>query len=133
VGDPVVHAQHGIGRYRGLINMDLGQGNTEFLHLEYADKATLYVPVSQLHQISRYTGVERRRGAAAQAGLRPVGKGQAQGRRTGARHRRRTAEHLCAPRRARGPCLPLLAADYEVFANDFGFEETPTRTPRSTP
>src|SRR4051812_5228129 len=57
VGDPVVHAQHGIGRYRGLMSMDVGQGSTEFLHLEYAGDATLYVPVSQLHLISRYTGV----------------------------------------------------------------------------
>ncbi|MCX7257676.1 MAG: transcription-repair coupling factor, partial [Polaromonas sp.] len=64
VGDPVVHSAHGIGRYRGLINLDLGEkapdGTAllqEFLHLEYADKATLYVPVSQLHLISRYTGV----------------------------------------------------------------------------
>src|SRR5947207_1909994 len=48
IGDPVVHTQHGIGRYKGLVNMDLGQGSTEFLHLEYADKAALYVPVSQL-------------------------------------------------------------------------------------
>ena len=59
VGDPVVHSAHGIGRYRGLINLDLGEKNPdgepvsqEFLHLEYADKATLYVPVSQLHLIS---------------------------------------------------------------------------------
>ena len=57
VGDPVVHSNHGIGRYQGLINLDLGDGPSEFLHLEYADKATLYVPVSQLHLISRYTGV----------------------------------------------------------------------------
>jgi len=61
LGDPVVHSAHGIGRYRGLINMDVGnktaQGEPElqeFLHLEYADKATLYVPVSQLQLISRY-------------------------------------------------------------------------------
>ena len=54
VGDPVVHSAHGIGRYRGLVNMDMGQGVDdqgqpllqEFLHLEYADEATLYVPVS---------------------------------------------------------------------------------------
>ena len=118
VGDPVVHSQHGIGRYRGLVNLDLGQGVNEdgtpvvqeFLHLEYADKATLYVPVSQLHLISRYTGVSARRGAAAQARLRPMGKGQAQGRRTGARHRGRTAQHLRPPRRARRPRLPLLGA-----------------------
>jgi transcription-repair coupling factor (superfamily II helicase) len=79
VGDPVVHAQHGIGRYQGLINLDLGQGINEdgtpavqeFLHLEYADKATLYVPVSQLHQISRYTGV-----SADEAPLHKLGSGQ---------------------------------------------------------
>ncbi|MGE8376579.1 MAG: CarD family transcriptional regulator, partial [Diaphorobacter nitroreducens] len=64
VGDPVVHNQHGIGRYRGLIHMDVGNKNPdgspalqEFLHLEYADKAVLYVPVSQLQLIGRYTGV----------------------------------------------------------------------------
>ncbi|MEG1735745.1 MAG: CarD family transcriptional regulator, partial [Comamonas sp.] len=64
VGDPIVHSDHGIGRYRGLINMDMGQKNPdgtpalqEFLHLEYAGDAVLYVPVSQLQLISRYTGV----------------------------------------------------------------------------
>ncbi|MDP2416601.1 MAG: CarD family transcriptional regulator, partial [Hydrogenophaga sp.] len=60
VGDPVVHNAHGIGRYRGLVEMDMGEKNTdgspalmEFLHLEYADKAVLYVPVSQLQLIGR--------------------------------------------------------------------------------
>ncbi|MBS4036965.1 MAG: transcription-repair coupling factor, partial [Hydrogenophaga sp.] len=60
VGDPVVHTQHGIGRYRGLVNLDMGEKNAdgtpalqEFLHLEYADKAVLYVPVSQLQLIGR--------------------------------------------------------------------------------
>ena len=53
----MVHASHGIGRYQGLLNIDLGEGPSEFLHLQYADQATLYVPVSQLHLISRYTGV----------------------------------------------------------------------------
>ncbi len=53
IGDPVVHDKHGIGRYLGLITMDLGRRRpTEFLHLEYADKATLYVPVAQLHLIA---------------------------------------------------------------------------------
>jgi transcription-repair coupling factor (superfamily II helicase) len=52
----VVHVSHGIGRYQGLKHMDLGQGNSEFLHLTYADDAVLYVPVAQLHLIQRYTG-----------------------------------------------------------------------------
>src|SRR5690606_14697557 len=57
-GDPVVHAQHGIGRYCGLIEMDLGEGQMEFLHLEYANGSTLYVPVAQLHVIARYSGAD---------------------------------------------------------------------------
>ncbi|MCD6078065.1 MAG: mfd [Ramlibacter sp.] len=125
VGDPVVHAQHGIGRYRGLVSMDVGQGSTEFLHLEYADKATLYVPVSQLHQISRYTGV-----GADEAPLHRLGSGQwEKAKRRAAEQVRDTAAELLnlyARRAARqGHAFRFSAQDYETFANDFGFEETP--------
>ena len=51
-GDPVVHVQHGIGRYRGLVDLDLGEGPAEFLLLEYAEGNKLYVPVAQLHSTS---------------------------------------------------------------------------------
>ena len=132
VGDPVVHAQHGIGRYRGLVNLDLGQGSNEdgssavqeFLHLEYAEKATLYVPVSQLHQISRYTGV-----SADEAPLHKLGSGQwEKAKRKAAQQVRDTAAELLniyARRAAReGHAFRYSAQDYEVFANDFGFEET---------
>lgn len=54
--DPIVHLQHGIGRYKQLIMLDLGEGDTEFLTIEYADGDILYVPVSQLEMISRYSG-----------------------------------------------------------------------------
>jgi len=128
VGDPIVHSAHGIGRYRGLINMDLGQGVDaegkpllqEMLHLEYADKATLYVPVSQLHLIKPLHRRQRRRISAAQAGLGPMGKGQAQGSRAGADS---AAEllNIYARRAAReGHAFRFSAPDYEVFANDFG-------------
>lgn len=124
VGDPVVHAAHGIGRYKGLVNLDLGQGNTEFLHLEYADKATLYVPVSQLHLISRYTGV-----GADEAPLHKLGSGQwEKAKRKAAEQVRDTAAELLnlyARRAARqGHAFRFSAQDYETFANDFGFEET---------
>ena len=56
VGDPVVHSAHGIGRYVGLVNMDLGEGNMEFMELHYDRGDKLFVPVSQLSVISRYTG-----------------------------------------------------------------------------
>jgi transcription-repair coupling factor (superfamily II helicase) len=125
LGDPVVHAAHGIGRYKGLVNMDLGQGNTEFLHLEYADKATLYVPVSQLHLISRYTGV-----SADEAPLHKLGSGQwEKAKRKAAQQVRDTAAELLniyARRAARqGHAFRFTPQDYEAFANDFGFEETP--------
>ncbi|WP_395685244.1 transcription-repair coupling factor [Caenimonas koreensis] len=124
VGDPVVHSQHGIGRYRGLINLDLGQGDQEFLHLEYADKATLYVPVSQLHLISRYTGV-----SADEAPLHKLGSGQwEKAKRKAAEQVRDTAAELLniyARRAARqGHAFRYSPQDYETFANDFGFEET---------
>ena len=131
LGDPVVHSSHGIGRYRGLINMDLGQLDAhgqpslqEFLHLEYADNATLYVPVSQLQLISRYTGV-----SADEAPLHKLGSGQwEKARRKAAEQVRDAAAELLniyARRAAReGHAFRYSAADYEAFATDFGFEET---------
>jgi transcription-repair coupling factor (superfamily II helicase) len=124
VGDPVVHNAHGIGRYKGLVNMDLGQGSSEFLHLEYADKATLYVPVSQLHLISRYTGV-----SADEAPLHRLGSGQwDKAKRKAAEQVRDSAAELLniyARRAAReGHAFRYSPHDYETFATDFGFEET---------
>ena len=131
LGDPVVHSAHGIGRYRGLINMDVGQKNPdgspalqEFLHLEYADKAVLYVPVSQLQLISRYTGV-----SADEAPLHKLGSGQwEKAKRKAAEQVRDSAAELLniyARRAAReGHAFRYSPQDYEQFANDFGFEET---------
>ncbi len=124
VGDPVVHSAHGIGRYKGLVNMDLGQGPSEFLHLQYADDATLYVPVSQLHQISRYTGV-----SADEAPLHRLGSGQwEKAKRRAAEQVRDSAAELLniyARRAAReGHAFRYSPGDYEQFANDFGFDET---------
>ncbi|MBK1686302.1 transcription-repair coupling factor [Rubrivivax gelatinosus] len=125
LGDPVVHMNHGIGRYRGLVNIDTGEGPSEFLHLEYADKATLYVPVAQLHLISRYTGV-----SADEAPLHKLGSGQwDKARRKAAEQVRDTAAELLnlyARRAAReGYAHRYSPSDYEAFAASFGFEETP--------
>jgi transcription-repair coupling factor (superfamily II helicase) len=131
VGDPVVHSQHGIGRYKGLMNMDVGQkmpdgtaALQEFLLLEYADDAKLYVPVSQLHLISRYTGV-----SADEAPLHRLGSGQwEKAKRRAAEQVRDSAAELLniyARRAARqGHAFKYSPNDYESFANDFGFEET---------
>ncbi|MFZ2394217.1 transcription-repair coupling factor [Rhodoferax sp.] len=131
VGDPVVHSAHGIGRYRGLVNLDLGNklpnGEPEvqeFLHLEYADHATLYVPVSQLQLISRYTGV-----SPDEAPWHKLGSGQwEKAKRKAAEQVRDSAAELLniyARRAAReGHAFRYSPADYEAFANEFGFEET---------
>ena len=135
VGDPVVHSAHGIGRYKGLINLDLGNKLAngepemqEFLHLEYAEKATLYVPVSQLQLISRYTGV-----SPDEAPLHRLGSGQwEKAKRKAAEQVRDSAAELLniyARRAAReGHAFRYSPADYEIFANDFGFEETPDQS-----
>ncbi len=124
-GDPVVHSQHGIGRYRGLVTLDLGDGPTEFLHLEYEAGDKLYVPVSQLHVISRYTGA-----AAEDAPVHRLGSGQwEKARRKAAQQVRDTAAELLdlyARRAARqGFAFPLAPQDYETFSAAFEFEETP--------
>ena len=131
LGDPVVHSQHGIGRYRGLVHMDMGEKNPdgspalqEFLHLEYADQAVLYVPVSQLQLIGRYTGV-----SADEAPLHRLGSGQwEKAKRRAAEQVRDAAAELLniyARRAAReGHAFRYSPNDYEQFANDFGFEET---------
>ena len=128
VGDPVVHVNHGIGRYLGLSTINLGGGEedaAEFLQLEYADKATLYVPVAQLHLIARYTGV-----SADEAPLHRLGSGQwDKARRKAAEQVRDTAAELLnlyAHRAAReGYAFRFQPHDYEAFAASFGFEETP--------
>jgi transcription-repair coupling factor (superfamily II helicase) len=125
VGDPVVHLNHGIGRYVGLENIDLGDGPSEFLILEYADKATLKIPVSQLHLISRYTGV-----SPEEAPLHKLGSGQwEKAKRKAAEQVRDTAAELLnlyARRAAReGFAFRFQPHDYEAFAASFGFEETP--------
>jgi transcription-repair coupling factor (superfamily II helicase) len=124
-GDPVVHSQHGIARYLGLVTLDLGEGEMEFLHLEYEGGDKLYVPVSQLHVISRYTGA-----SPEAAPLHRLGSGQwEKAKRKAAKQVRDTAAELLdlyARRLARqGFAFPLRMQDYESFAATFPFEETP--------
>ena len=125
IGDPVVHETHGIGRYVGLQTLDLGEGTTEFLTLEYANNDKLYVPVSSLHLISRYSGA-----SADQAPLHQLGSGQwDKAKKKAAAQVRDTAAELLAlyaQRAAReGYAFSLKPHDYEAFAEGFPFEETP--------
>ena len=58
IGAPVTHIEHGIGRYRGLEQVNVGPFPVEFMSLEYANGDKLYVPVTSLHLISRYVGTD---------------------------------------------------------------------------
>ncbi len=124
-GDPVVHAEHGVGRYRGLETIETGDGAAEFLRIDYAQDAKLYVPVAQLHLIGRYTGAD-----VEHAPLHSLGRGDwEKARKKAAQKVRDTAAellHLYALRESRqGFAFKTESSDYEAFCEGFAFEETP--------
>ncbi|MGB1271270.1 MAG: CarD family transcriptional regulator, partial [Endozoicomonas sp.] len=124
-GAPVVHIDHGVGRYRGLQTLDVDGQTTEFLTLEYANEAKLYVPVASLHLISRYTGADDEL-----APLHRLGSEQwTKARRKAAEKARDVAAELLdiyARREARkGFPFEQPEQNYLAFAAAFPFEETP--------
>lgn len=124
-GAPVVHIDHGVGRYKGLVTLEIDGQPAEFLMLEYADEARLYVPVASLQLIARYTGSDD-----ALAPLHRLGSEQWQkARRKAAEQVRDVAAELLdvyARRAARqGFAFDDPSADYATFAAGFPFEETP--------
>ena len=130
IGDPVVHAEHGIGRYQGLVLLNLAPPKEapifeEFLHLQYAGDATLYVPVQQLQMVTRYAGSD-----PDSAPLHQLGSGQwDKAKRKAAQQIRDTAAELLGLYAARairkGHAFEFSAHDYAAFSESFGFEETP--------
>ncbi len=123
-GDPIVHVQHGIGRYKGLTHMEINGDLVEMLQIDYAGESKLYVPVSQLHVISRYSGTD-----PDSAPLHKLGSGQwEKARKKAAKQVRDTAAellHIYAQRALRqGFSFNLPLQDYEQFVEGFGFEET---------
>ncbi|MES9979711.1 MAG: transcription-repair coupling factor [Candidatus Thiodiazotropha sp. 6PLUC5] len=125
VGAPVVHEDHGVGRYLGLQTLDVGGQTTEFLTLEYARGDKLYVPVASLHLISRYAGA-----SPEHAPLHRLGGDQwEKTKKKAAKQIRDVAAELLeiyARRAARqGVAFPAPDAEYQEFAASFEFEETP--------
>ena len=124
IGDPVVHEEHGIGRYMGLVSMDLGGEAQEMMLLEYAGEAQLYVPVSQLHLISRYSGAAHENVQLHKLGSAAWNKAK----RKAAEKARDTAAELLnlyARRAAQeGHKFQFDEDDYRAFADGFGYEET---------
>jgi transcription-repair coupling factor (superfamily II helicase) len=123
-GSPVVHAEYGVGRYRGLVTLAAGGTEGEFLHLEYADGDKLYVPVHALELISRYTGA-----SPENAPLHRLGSDQwAKAKKRAISKIRDVAAVLLdvyARRAARpGHSFHWAEADYRAFQSGFPYEET---------
>ncbi len=125
IGDPIVHIEHGVGRYLGLQNLSVQGQEREFLLIEYANEAKLYVPVASLHLVNRYTGVD-----AEHAPLNHLGSDHWQkAKRKAAEKARDVAAELLAiyAKREARQGFPFVypEEDYQQFAAEFPFEPTP--------
>lgn len=125
IGAPVVHQEHGVGRYLGLQTLEFGGIPAEFLMLEYANNDKLYVPVSSLNVIGRYTGI-----SPENAPLHKLGGDQWSKAKKKAMERIRdvAAELLeIHAKRAlkKGHAFTIENDEYQAFASAFPFEETP--------
>lgn len=124
IGAPVVHIDHGVGRYRGLQSLKVGDIDAEYLTLEYAGNDKLYVPVASLHLISRYSGADLENAPLHRLGTEQW---QKEKRKAADRIKDVAAELLdiYAKRAARqGHTYQLSEIEYAKFSNAFPFEET---------
>ena len=124
IGDPIVHEQHGVGRYEGLVDLDYGDGMNEFLELHYDRDDKLYVPVSHLHLVSRYSG-----GPAESAPIHKLGSGSwEKAKKKALIQIHDTAAELLdlyAKRSLqKGVSSKINLNDYDAFVDGFPFEET---------
>ncbi len=124
LGQPVVHFEHGVGRFLGLQTLDAGGITTEYLTIEYAKKSKLYVPVSSLHLISRYSG-----GDIDHAPLHHLGtETWTKAKNKAAEKVRDVAAQLLdvyAKRAAKpGYAFKIAWDEYQSFSDSFPFEET---------
>ena len=125
IGCPVVHEEHGVGRYCGLEYLDIGGNQFEFLTLEYADKNKLYVPISSLHLVTRYTG-----GGPETAPLHSLGGEQwKKAKRKAAQKAFDVAAELLDTHARRttvkSAAFEIDDASYLEFTSSFPYEETP--------
>jgi len=125
IGAPVVHQEHGVGRYLGLKTLEAGGIKAEYLMLEYANEDKLYVPVSSLHLISRYTGVNPEAAPLHRLG----GEQWAKAKKKALERIRDVAAELLDLHARRhikpGQVFQYETLEYQAFASAFPFEETP--------
>ena len=125
LGDPIVHIDHGVGFYRGLETIALGDEVNEFVTVEYQAGAKLYIPVANLGVLSRYAGGDPDAVSAHKLGTDRWSKAK---QKAAEEIRDKAAELLdiYAKRAAKeGFAHQIDANEYERFADSFPFELTP--------
>ena len=125
LGDPVVHEDHGVGRYLGLQILDVGDGSTEFLTLEYAGGDKLYIPVVALHLITRYTGTDPEHAPLHRLGGDAWEKAKRRARQKAYDVAAELLEVYAIRAARKGHVFAPRDSEYAAFAEEFRFEETP--------
>ncbi len=125
VGDPVAHEDHGVGRYLGLQILDVGDGPTEFLALEYAGGDKLYIPVVALHLITRYTGTDPEHAPLHRLGSDAWEKAKRRARQKAHDVAAELLEIYAVRAAQKGHTFRARDEQYLGFSDSFPFEETP--------
>jgi transcription-repair coupling factor (superfamily II helicase) len=128
LGDPVVHEDHGVGRYRGLQTMDVGDGPTEFLTLEYQGGDKLYIPVTDLARVTRYTGTHPDNAPLHKLGGDTWDKAKRRAREKAWDAAVELLEVQALRQSRAGHAFATPDDHYDAFAAAFPFEETPDQT-----
>ncbi|MFT7287520.1 MAG: transcription-repair coupling factor (superfamily II helicase) [Halieaceae bacterium] len=124
-GSPVVHSEHGIGRYLGLTHLEVDGAPAEFLTLEYAEGSKLYVPVASLQMVSRYAGSDPDHAPLHRLGSEQWGKAQRKAREKANDVAAQLLEVYARRESREGVQFTHPGEEYERFAAGFPFEETP--------
>jgi transcription-repair coupling factor (superfamily II helicase) len=124
VGDYVVHVEHGIGQYQGLKEINQGDGNAEFMLLEYADGAKLYVPLTRLDLVQKFRSAEGAKPALSSLGTATWAKTKARVRKAMKDMTEELLKLYAQRKTAEGHAFPLDNEWMREFEDAFEFSET---------
>lgn len=125
IGDPIVHVDYGIGRYNGMIYLNLNTEETEFLQIEYANKSNLYVPIQHLYKISRYQGIDQESIPLHQLGTDKWQKSLSKAKKQIQDIAAELLDIYSKRSIKKGFQFKIPEKEYQIFTDLFDFEETP--------
>ncbi|WP_141698996.1 DEAD/DEAH box helicase, partial [Candidatus Marithrix sp. Canyon 246] len=125
IAAPVVHEEHGVGRYQGLVTLNVANIEAEFLQLEYANQDKLYVPISSLHLINRFTGIDPERAPLHKLGTEKWSKAKQKATEKASDVAAELLDIYAKRAAQKGQSFEINKQDYQEFADSFAFEETP--------